>query len=117
MGINPRKKKVWDPILDRIKGKLATWKSKFLSFGARLTLIKSCLNSLPLYYMSLFKMPKLVAKKINSLFRNFFWGGSEEKRKMSCVKWDLIQLPKSLGGLGVGYLLEKNKALLFKWLW
>ena len=117
IGTNPRIKKVWDPVLKKIKGKLASWKTKFLSFGGRLTLIKACLNSLPIYYLSLFRMPKSVGKTVNSLFQNFFWGGTIDKKKICNVKWDLIQLPKTLGGLGVGCLLEKNKALLFKWLW
>ena len=72
IGINPRKKKVWEPVLSKIKGKLVSWKSKFLSFSGRLTLIKDCLNSLTIYYLSLFKMLVLVGKKINSLFRNLW---------------------------------------------
>lgn len=33
------------------------------------------------------------------------------------VKWSSIELPKSLGGLGVGNILYKNLVLLFKWWW
>ncbi|MED6155460.1 hypothetical protein PIB30_119178 [Stylosanthes scabra] len=36
---------------------------------------------------------------------------------MACVKWDVIQRPRSLGGLGVGDVELKNLALLFKWWW
>ena len=39
------------------------------------------------------------------------------KKKMCSVKWNFIQMPKFMGGLGIGCLLQKNKALLFKWLW
>jgi hypothetical protein len=37
----------WDPVLTRIKNILSGWKSRFLSFGGRLILVKSVLTSLP----------------------------------------------------------------------
>ena len=53
------------------------------------------------------------AKEIISSF-----GGKKERvRFHPLVKWELIQLPKKYGGLGVGDLVLKNKALLFKWWW
>lgn len=33
------------------------------------------------------------------------------------IKWDSIELPKALGGLGVGNIMYKNLVLLFKWWW
>ncbi|GJX42116.1 hypothetical protein Tco_0257106, partial [Tanacetum coccineum] len=36
----------WSPLTDRFKKRLSRWKSKTLSFGGRLTLIKSVLGSL-----------------------------------------------------------------------
>ena len=33
------------------------------------------------------------------------------------VKWLDIELPKELGGLGVGNIMQKNLILLFKWWW
>ena len=33
------------------------------------------------------------------------------------IKWSLIELPKKLGGLGVGNIMHKNLTLLFKWWW
>lgn len=45
------------------------------------------------------------------------WCGHSDKIPLAFLPWDLIQLPKSLGGLSVGNLLHKNLALLFKWVW
>ncbi|XP_016164319.1 uncharacterized protein LOC107606819 [Arachis ipaensis] len=36
---------------------------------------------------------------------------------MALVKWEVIQAPKRLGGLGVGDAVVCNTALLFKWWW
>ena len=33
------------------------------------------------------------------------------------VSWKTVSTPKKKGGLGIGNLRNKNKALLFKWLW
>ena len=108
----------WKPVIDKIQCRLASWKAKILSRAGRLTLIKSVLNSMPVYYMSMFKMPKGVASKIVSIQRRFFWGGmSENRRGCTRIKWSDIQLPKEMGGLGVGNMMHKNLILLFKWWW
>ena len=86
----------WKLVVDKIQNRLISWKAKFLSKAGRLTLIKSVLNSLPIYYMSMFKMPKAIALKIVKLQRSFFWGGSSGE-KMGCprIKWSDIQLAKN----------------------
>ncbi|XP_071694340.1 uncharacterized protein [Rutidosis leptorrhynchoides] len=45
-----------------------------ISFGGRLTLIKSVLGGLGTYYMSLFKAPIKVIRIMESLQATFFWG-------------------------------------------
>lgn len=108
----------WNPILVKIQNKLSSWKARLLSRAGRLTLIKSVLNSLPVYFMSLSKIPKLIALKIVKLQRRFLWGESSNGRMcVPSVSWSSIELPKELGGLGVGNILMKNLILLFKWWW
>lgn len=58
LGDNSNKASTWSPVIEKVRKKLDTWKSKVLSRAGRLVLIKSVLNSLPLYYMGLFKVPK-----------------------------------------------------------
>lgn len=36
---------------------------------------------------------------------------------MPLLKWDQIQLPRTMGGLAVGNLFHRNLALLFRWIW
>ena len=61
---NPRRVETWRPVIDKIKKKLSGWKSKVLFRVGPLTLIKSIINNLPMYFLGLFKMPKHVAKEI-----------------------------------------------------
>lgn len=107
----------WDPVISRMEKKLSMWKSKTLSLDGRLTLIKSSLSNLPMYFMSLFPIPKGVIQKINAIQRKFLWGGSSEKRGFPLLKWELIQLPTLMGGLNVSNILNRNLGLMFKWLW
>ncbi|XP_015963081.1 uncharacterized protein LOC107487015 [Arachis duranensis] len=74
LGANPRLVKTWKPIIDKMEEKLSLWKAKILNKAGKLVLIKSVLNSLPIYYLSLYKMPKAVADKLITLQRRFMWG-------------------------------------------
>nr|GEY31935.1 hypothetical protein [Tanacetum cinerariifolium] len=58
----------WFPLLERFKKRLSSWKAKSLSFGGRLTLSKSVLGSLGVYYFSNFKALKMITK-ISSYLR------------------------------------------------
>ena len=72
------------------------------------------LGSIPIYYLSLFKMPIGVARSLEQLMRNFLWEGSEEGEKDHLIRWELVARSKDKGGLGLGNLVERNKALLGK---
>ncbi|GJS51049.1 hypothetical protein Tco_0624411 [Tanacetum coccineum] len=47
----------WKVIMDKFKKRLGNWKTKMMSCGGRLTLIKSVLDSLARYFFSLFHAP------------------------------------------------------------
>ncbi|GAU24512.1 hypothetical protein TSUD_156240 [Trifolium subterraneum] len=57
IGGDPRRLGFWEHVLARLKKRLSGWKSRFLSFGGRLILLKSVLTSLPVYALSFFKAP------------------------------------------------------------
>ncbi|KAK3224465.1 hypothetical protein Dsin_011490 [Dipteronia sinensis] len=114
---NPSKKNFWNPVIQKIENRLAPWKSRFLSKGRRLVLIKAVLSSIPIFYMSAFKMPVGVAQKIKRIQRSFFWGDGVEKRKIHTVSWEMLCRGKDKGGLGISRMLDKNRGLLAKWIW
>lgn len=77
---------MWDPEVEKFEKKSSSWKMQYLSFGGRITLIKSSLSSLPVYYKSLYRMPMVVTKKLDWIRRNFLWDGNCVRRKMHLVK-------------------------------
>ncbi|KAJ9542693.1 hypothetical protein OSB04_029199 [Centaurea solstitialis] len=117
VGGNMNLAKNWQPLIDKFKSKLSGWKAKSLSIGGRLCLCKSVLGSLGTYYFSLYKAPKKVIDTLEGLRRRFFWGGTNEVKKLSWVAWDNIIRGKESGGLGIGSLRAANIAMLAKWWW
>ncbi|KAF3652458.1 putative midasin-like isoform X7 [Capsicum annuum] len=79
-GAKNKELEVWGEVLERCDRRLARWKSPYLSLGGRLTLVKSVLDSLLSYMMSLFPIPKSIEKRINLLRRTFLWNGNKEQK-------------------------------------
>ncbi|GJY85864.1 RNA-directed DNA polymerase, eukaryota [Tanacetum coccineum] len=64
----------WQEIVEKVKSRLSNWKMKTLSIGGRLTLLKSVLGSIPVFHMSLFKVPSKVLNLLESIRSQFFNG-------------------------------------------
>jgi hypothetical protein len=101
VGANPRKVSTWDPMVDSLRNKLNSWGNKHISLGGRIVLINSVLNSIPIYFLSLMRMPAQVIKKVTRIQREFLWGGVKGGKKLCWIKWRVVCQPKMLGGLGV----------------
>ncbi|GKB94925.1 hypothetical protein Tco_0981062, partial [Tanacetum coccineum] len=55
----------------KVRSRLSSWKAKTLSIGGRLTLLKAVLGAVPLYFMSIYKAPKVALfPRIFALERN-----------------------------------------------
>ena len=118
VGANMGLARNWKPVIYKVSSKLSSWKANIFSFGGRVTLCKSVLGSIPLYFLSLFKAPDNVIESLEKLRRRFLWGASDHgKKKIHWVEWNRSMAPKHLGGLGIGSLKSANVALLSKWWW
>jgi hypothetical protein len=86
----------------------------YLFNSGRVTLIKSSLSNLPMYFFSLFPILVSVANCIEKLYRDFLWDGFGEKFKYHLVSWSKVYSPISERGLGIQNLRIFNRALLGK---
>ncbi|CAL1392585.1 unnamed protein product [Linum trigynum] len=117
---------VWEPVIEKVQARLASWKARMLSFGGRLVLLKSVLSNLPIYFLSLFRAPSSVIARLfflkriarlEKIYNDFLWSGVFETKRLHWVKWDIVKTPIIRGGLGVLDLRCMNRALLGKWAW
>ncbi|GKA62361.1 RNA-directed DNA polymerase, eukaryota [Tanacetum coccineum] len=107
----------WDNVLQKSHERLSKWKSKTLSIGGRLTLLKSVLGATPLYTMSIYKAPKRVLQMLETIHSKFFYGADSSEKKITWIAWEKVLASKKHGGLGVASLYALNQALLLKWVW
>nr|GEV76245.1 RNA-directed DNA polymerase, eukaryota, reverse transcriptase zinc-binding domain protein [Tanacetum cinerariifolium] len=101
VGMSSSRSKSWDEVLAKFSSCLSNWKVKTLSICGRLTLIKSVLSSLPLYHMSIYKVPMGVLHSMESFRRRFCNGIDKNEKKFSMIGWQKILASKKKGGLGI----------------
>ena len=85
LGMRRNSIQVWDVVKKKFRKKLTLQKRQYISKGGRLTLIKSTLSNLPIYTMSLFRIPKGVKSRLEKIKRDFLWGGGNLNRKIHLV--------------------------------
>jgi len=92
----------WNGVIEKVQARLSRWKGRCLTMAERICLIKFVLSSIPLFYMSLFKLPSGVAGKLIRMQRSFLWGWGAEGRKMAWASWSQVCKPRKYGRLEVG---------------
>jgi hypothetical protein len=103
------------PIVDKIMKRISGWKGKLMSYEARLTLLKACLASIPIYLMSIVKFPKSAIKAINSQMAKFFLDDANDKHWYHLSNIQSLCQKKEQGGLGIPDLRNLNLCLLASW--
>nr|GEY04183.1 RNA-directed DNA polymerase, eukaryota [Tanacetum cinerariifolium] len=107
----------WKEVINKVKSRLSKWKMKSLSIGGRLTLIKFVLGSLPIYYMSIYRVPNGVIQELETIRSHFFNGCDTSSKKASWVRWSTVLTAKNKGGPGVASMFALNRGLMLKWIW
>ena len=89
-------------------------KEKFISKAGRQVLIKMVAQAILTYSMSPFQLPKSIFDNINSLLEKYWWGQSQDERKIHQINWRKLCTQKKKGRMGFQNLHAINLAILSK---
>ncbi|XP_071689057.1 uncharacterized protein [Rutidosis leptorrhynchoides] len=101
-------------LIDKVKEKVCSWRNRKLSYAGRLLLINSVLNSMHIYWASVFMLPGNVLNEIEKILKSFLWCQGGNIRGKAKIAWKTVCLPKDQGGLGIKPTREWNEVLLMK---
>lgn len=103
---------------DRVRKRIESWNGQIVSKAGKEILLKTVVQALPTYTMSVFLLPVQMCKEIEQLMCNFWWeSDTRTKKGIHWSRWDNLCKPKSIGGLGFRKLHDFNLALLGKQAW
>lgn len=72
---------LWVPVEEKIEKRMAGWIGNLLSLGDMITLVNSCLSSIPLFMLSFLEAPKGVLKNLNYGRSRMVWQETKDKKK------------------------------------
>lgn len=114
---NDYRKEDWSWLIAKIEARISHWSFKWLSRAGRLTLIKSVLFAIPVYWAALTWVPKGVLEKIRRICSKFLWAGNKESSTLPWVAWEKVARPKDLGGWEIKSLPDFRLSLAAKSGW
>lgn len=75
-------------------------KEKFIPKAGREILIKTVTQAIPIYFMSIFRIPKALCDQINSTLAKYWWGQTKDEKKVHWINWKKLCTSKKSGGMG-----------------
>ena len=104
-------------MIAKLEKTINIWCNRWLSRVGRLVLVKSVLEAILAYRMSLAWIRKAILEKTRKICANFLWSGRKEHMVIPWVKWDQIAKPKDTGGWGLKNINLFAKAMAAKVGW
>jgi len=105
------------PLADKVRSKLSSWKGKSLSMMGSIELVNSVIYGSLSYSFQVYRWPSSLLKLIDKWVRNFILKSDIDKQDFVIVNWDTIFNPESEGGLQVVNFHLENKAYLLRLAW
>lgn len=69
----------FDDMITKVVKRLNGWQGKMLTYGGKMVLIKSVLQSMPTYTLTAINPPKTSLNLLERHFARFFWGSNADK--------------------------------------
>ncbi|PKI72827.1 hypothetical protein CRG98_006807 [Punica granatum] len=95
--VKKKRKETFQFIIDEIRDKLSSWKAKLLAWAGQATLVNTMISFIPIYTMSLFRLPK---STLNRAASHFWWENTKEDGNYFTPKsWASLCQPKASRGV------------------
>ncbi|XP_060960747.1 uncharacterized protein LOC115723580 [Cannabis sativa] len=113
-----RKKAIQNFLQEKMEKRILSWEGRFLCKAGREILLKTVVQAIPSYDMSVFLLPIETCTLLERLMSKYWWGTSSQRsRGITWIKWSRLSRYKSSGGLGFRNLKDYNLSLLGKQVW
>ncbi|KAM6566616.1 hypothetical protein CsatA_025744 [Cannabis sativa] len=113
------KKAILGFLQEKMKKKIFTWESRFLSRAGKEVLLKSVAQALPCYAMSVFLLTKEICSNLEGMMAKFWWKSQSRSgsKGVSWISWKRLSKHKTEGGMGFRDLRDYNLSFLGKQGW
>ncbi|KAH9715585.1 hypothetical protein KPL71_021114 [Citrus sinensis] len=115
--IGRNKRNFFNDIKLRVISKLSSWQHKHFSKGGKEVLIKAIAQAVPIYAMSVFKIPQGLCDDIQKVIAKFWWGSKNEWKGIHWARWERLNKAKCRGGMGFKEFSCFKHALVAKQGW
>lgn len=115
--IGKSKKDIFVFIKDRIWKEINSWRGRHLSKERNGVIIKSVIQAIQSYIMSVFIIPDVIVNDIEKMLNSFWWVGSNNNKGIRWLAWNKLTCSKKEGGIGLRDFKDSNMAMVVKQGW
>ena len=101
-------------VKDKVWRRIQGWSKKALSKAGKEILLKTIVQAVSIYVMSVFLLPFSLCMELERMMNSFWWGSKGDKGGIKWMAWDRMCAHKSIDGMGFRKIHEFNIAMLGK---